>query len=383
MDADTTPHRLTPPSRPSLVHSARTSHYDRVYSARLNTRKRPVLLQLDQPRNTEAANELLVVAPPGAGTAVFLDALLARAATADPPCVHSTSTDPLPHRVLRSTGGPETGAIVRVAETLPAAWARQAMAGEAALWVFDEDLVTAGLALERRGLPFEAAVRAVLHAKATAYTAMANWPEDIRPPTLFEFRSTDDGGRAATAVGKALVRGFDTPGPSSCAAPAGKAAGLGADAGEPARPAGDNVAHTDRLLGSWSLPQGPRFRLGPSFFVLGDDPHSPAVNEVDATGPARILIGGGYVFLPAAAIACDLRLRLSDELDGEPMRVSVYSGTDLAFSADFTAASGDPIDLRFSFPNPAADVPLDLHVLSLSGCIDGFIRLDGASFALA
>ena len=179
------------------------------------------------------------------------------------------------------------------------------------------------------------------------------------------------------------MRGSDAPGPSSCAAPAGKAAGLGADAGEPARPADDDVAHADRLLGSWSLPQGPQFRLGPSFFVHGDDPHSPAVNADDATGPARILVGGGYVFLPAAEIACDLRLRLSDEMDGEPMRVSVYSGTDLAFSADFTATSGDPLDLRFSFLNPAADVPLDLHVLSMSGCIDGFIRLDGAGFALA
>ncbi len=123
--------------------------------------------------------------------------------------------------------------------------------------------------------------------------------------------------------------------------------------------------------------------IGAGVFVLGDAPDAAVSGPVTVTGPARILTGGPYVHLPRGPVQCALSFSVTAPLDGERFQVKVYSETAPVASHDFAVQAGLPMQVRFSFDNPCADRPVDLHLLNLAGAIDGELQLHGARFTLA
>jgi hypothetical protein len=135
-----------------------------------------------------------------------------------------------------------------------------------------------------------------------------------------------------------------------------------------------------QVSGDWLDPPDFHFALDASFFVLGDNPGESVGTRVTVTGPARILFGGPYVFLPKGLVQCEFNLELSHELDNESFQINVYSGSNFLISRSFHAPALAILGLRFRFDNPCNHTPIDIHFLNLTGAIAGEVRLYKASF---
>lgn len=134
------------------------------------------------------------------------------------------------------------------------------------------------------------------------------------------------------------------------------------------------------ITGDWLDPLDFHFELDASFFVLGDDPTVSVGEYIPVTGPARILFGGPYIFLPAGLVHCQINLELSQDLHNEIFQINVYSGLTQIFSKNFQAPAFKILGLQLNFNNPCYKTPIDIHFLNLEGAIYGEVRLHNTIF---
>jgi hypothetical protein len=104
---------------------------------------------------------------------------------------------------------------------------------------------------------------------------------------------------------------------------------------------------------------------------LGDNPTVSVGEYIPATGPARILFGGPYIFLPAGLVHCQINLELSQDLRNEIFKINVYSRSNQIFSKNLQAPDLKLLGLRLSFDNPCHKTLIDIHFLNLEGAIYG------------
>lgn len=253
-------------------------------------------------------------------------------------------------------------------------------AGSALGVIVDEPLPSAAAALEADGIcSVQQAVRAVTNAKALYWELLRS--ENVDPASV-QYHPLSERADALRWL-EALASTLD----SRLMAPSTGAVGPCRDALAALK---QDLQHklgwaplpTSALVrGDWIGMNGFSIDLHPSFCVLGDSPTTPVAGAVDVTGPARILTGGPYVFLPCGLVYAEFRFEVSAELNEEPFRLSVYNGSTELRSNDFVVDALRPMCVRFSFENPCSRSPVDVHLLNLKGQIDGMLAIQSIGFA--
>jgi hypothetical protein len=294
------------------------------------------------------------------------------------------------HRVVESElshhsfvlGSPGSGQDIQLtlanfaAPSLPA----EIQAGSVLAFVVDEALPSAAAALEASGIcSLHQAARAVTNAKALYGELLSSECSDPDALQYYLLRERADALRLlevlATRLDARLVPHSTSLNGPCCAALVMLKHGLQQVLGEAPLPS-SALIHGDYRLGL----DGFAINLHPSFCVLGDNPTMPVGDVVDVTGPARILTGGPYVFLPRGLVYAQLTFEVSAELDQEPFRLSVYSGATEVRSNDFVVDALRPTCVRFSFENPCPRSAVDVHLLSLKGQISGTLLIRSIGF---
>ena len=245
--------------------------------------------------------------------------------------------------------------------------------------IVDEPLPSAAAALAAEGVcSAHQATRAVMHAKALYWDLLRSERAHTNAPDYYALQKRAD----ALHWLETLASTLDAKVAAAATSPTG-----------PCRAALASIKQDlQKALGCAPLPSSPLIRgnmlwgeglsieLDPSYCVLGDNPTTSIGECVDVTGPARILTGGPYVFLPRGVVHAHLAFEVSAELDQEPFRLSVYSGSTELRSSDFVVDALSPMCLRFLFENPCPHSPVDVHLLSLKGQIDGRLALRSIGF---
>ncbi len=245
--------------------------------------------------------------------------------------------------------------------------------------IVDEPLPSAAAALEAEGVcSLHQATRAATHAKALYWDLLRSERAHTHTPHYYALRKRADALHwletlASTLDARVAAVATSPTGPCRAAL-----VSIKRDLKETLGCAPLPSSHLVR--GSMLWGEGLSIELHPSFCVLGDNPTTSVGEFVDVTGPARILTGGPYVFLPRGVVRAHLAFEVSAELDQEPFRLSVYSGSTELRSSDFVVDALSPMCLRFLFENPCPHSPVDVHLLSLKGQIDGRLALRSIGF---
>lgn len=245
--------------------------------------------------------------------------------------------------------------------------------------IVDEPLPSAAAALEAEGVcSLPQATRAVTHAKALYWDLLRSERAHTNAPHYYALHKRADALHwletfASTLDARVAAVATSQIGPCRAALASIKQ-GLQDALGCAPLPS------PPLIRGNMLWGEGLSIELHPSFCVLGDNPTTSVGEFVDVTGPARILTGGPYVFLPRGVVHAHLAFEVSAELDQEPFRLSVYSGSTEQRSSDFVVDALTPMCLRFLFENPCPHSPVDVHLLSLKGQIDGRLALRSIGF---
>nr|WP_314073727.1 hypothetical protein [uncultured Roseococcus sp.] len=139
--------------------------------------------------------------------------------------------------------------------------------------------------------------------------------------------------------------------------------------------------HSNLIEGDWLSLDDFKVSLDRRFFVLGDSPTEPVDGFIDVTGPARILVGGPYIFMPRGLVQCVLSFSVSEELYGEDFQINVYSSKDQLASLTFRVDGRGPVQVRFVIENPCHRTPVDVHLLNFRGAIEGILYFEGITFS--
>jgi hypothetical protein len=245
--------------------------------------------------------------------------------------------------------------------------------------VVDEALPSAAAALAGNGtFSLHQAARAVTNAKALHWELLRSQRAD---PDALQYHPLRERADALRWL-EALTVTLDTRLAPHSVSPAGpcRAALLALKQDLQHTLGGAPLPSSHLIHGDWLGGGGLAVDLHPSFCVLGDNPTTPVGDVVDVTGPARILTGGPYVFLPRGLVYGQLTFEVSAELDQEPFRLSVYSGATALRSSDFVVDALRTTCVRFSFENPCPRSPVDVQLLCLKGQISGTLAIRSIGF---
>ncbi len=109
-------------------------------------------------------------------------------------------------------------------------------------------------------------------------------------------------------------------------------------------------------------------------FLSGDKPNETAPLVTDATGASRVLYYGPYFHLPEGTWQASLTLGFSKDAVGLPMKIAAY-GPDLLGEASLRSKQEGIFAARFSFTVTEPEKPVELHVRTEEGAIEGRIAL--------
>ncbi|KQU54813.1 hypothetical protein ASG72_04160 [Bosea sp. Leaf344] len=109
-------------------------------------------------------------------------------------------------------------------------------------------------------------------------------------------------------------------------------------------------------------------------FYSGDKPNEEAPLVTEATGASRVLYYGPYFHLAEGRWQAKLTLGFSKDAVGLPMKVAAY-GPGLLGEANFRARQEGIFSARFNFSVTEPEHPVELHVRTEEGAIEGRIAL--------
>jgi len=110
-------------------------------------------------------------------------------------------------------------------------------------------------------------------------------------------------------------------------------------------------------------------------FLSGDPPHEVALEQVELLGPARILLHGPHLPLPAGWWEAELQLFFSDEACRRTFVVEMVV-EEIIGMIRLKPTSAGTFRTRMMFHNPRADHPVGLRVVLEHGAIEGRIGLE-------
>ena len=110
-------------------------------------------------------------------------------------------------------------------------------------------------------------------------------------------------------------------------------------------------------------------------FRSGDRPHETAPERVELVGPARSLVYGPYLALPAGWWEAQLRLYFSEEACRRTFTVDMVAEDNIGTIRLKPTFAGN-FRTRMMFHNPRAECPLALRIVLEHGAIEGSIGLE-------
>jgi hypothetical protein len=113
-------------------------------------------------------------------------------------------------------------------------------------------------------------------------------------------------------------------------------------------------------------------------FRLGTPPHETAPERVELVGPARSVVYGPYLPLPAGWWEAELRLYFSEEACRRTFTIDMVA-EELAGTIRLKPVSAGTFLTRMLIHNPRADWPLALRVVLEHGAIEGRIALESVT----
>ncbi len=122
-------------------------------------------------------------------------------------------------------------------------------------------------------------------------------------------------------------------------------------------------------------PDVPLMTLWPHrVFLSGDKPNEAAPLVTDATGASRVLYYGPYLHLAEGRWQASLTLGFSKDAVGLPMKIAAY-GPGMLGEASLRAKQEGIFAARFTFTVTEPENPVELHVRTEEGAIEGRIAL--------
>lgn len=109
-----------------------------------------------------------------------------------------------------------------------------------------------------------------------------------------------------------------------------------------------------------------------SLFLLGDAPDTPMRGPVDLSGPARCVLYGPYMHLPAGAWTASVAVALADCLGERSFTLEVVCGEIIAKGRFHCRGSGT-FNTRLDFLHRHPDVPIELRLFLDAGEIYGSV----------
>jgi hypothetical protein len=113
-------------------------------------------------------------------------------------------------------------------------------------------------------------------------------------------------------------------------------------------------------------------------FRLGTPPQETAPERVELVGPARSLVFGPYLPLPAGWWEAELRLYFSEEACRRTFTVDMIA-EELVGTIRLKPEMAGTFQTRMLFHNPRADWPLALRIVLENGAIEGRIGLESVT----
>jgi hypothetical protein len=113
-------------------------------------------------------------------------------------------------------------------------------------------------------------------------------------------------------------------------------------------------------------------------FRLGTPPQETSPERVELVGPARSVVYGPYLPLPAGWWEAELRLYFSEEACWRTFTVDMIA-EELVGTIRLKPVSAGTFRMRMLFHNPRADWPLALRVVLEHGAIDGRMGLESVT----
>ncbi len=105
-------------------------------------------------------------------------------------------------------------------------------------------------------------------------------------------------------------------------------------------------------------------------FKLQEPPHAPPREAIELVGPARLLIFGPYMHLPAGRWYVEATLQTEQCLSDNHLLVDVYAQQVLAHARTILPASGQfAFDLHFTITDPFLPIEVRFHLAN--GAIEG------------
>ncbi|MET0676612.1 MAG: hypothetical protein ABW175_12510 [Bradyrhizobium sp.] len=120
------------------------------------------------------------------------------------------------------------------------------------------------------------------------------------------------------------------------------------------------------------LDEGVKIDWPGSLFLLGDSPDTPMHGSVDLSGPARCVLYGPYMHLPAGAWTASVAVGLADCLGERSFTLEVVCREVIAKGRFHCRGSGT-FNTRLDFQHRHPDVPIELRLFLDAGEIYGSV----------
>jgi len=117
-----------------------------------------------------------------------------------------------------------------------------------------------------------------------------------------------------------------------------------------------------------------------SMFINTACPEQPFNGSVDLTGPARCVIYGPYLHLPAGSWSLNATIGISENYSGNQMTVDVFQAAILA-QQTFPLPPEGQFDLTANFVVSEPRKAIELRFMILQGAIEGKLTLTGVTIS--
>lgn len=120
-----------------------------------------------------------------------------------------------------------------------------------------------------------------------------------------------------------------------------------------------------------------RMRVPREVLLNGTPPHGPAIGKIELTGPARCLIFGPYLHLPAGRWMAKYRFACTRNVSGNTFLIDVVSNLEVRNADVFELREAGEFQHSIAFTHEDPWHALELRIVLSRGSIDGNFELLG------